>query len=245
LNSIVKQKRKVLITGAGRGLGLAIFKKLSEEYTLILHASKEGNIKSIGEGNYVLYADFSDPVQVSDFCKKLKKEHGDSLYGVINNAGITLDKSLIFQPEHEIDRMLNVNLKAPIMICKTAMKIFTLSKCGVIINISSCVGETGNDFQSVYAATKAGLVALSKSLAQEAAALNEEHQIRVLSVSPGYIETDMTDAIPQAEKDKYLQKIPSKRFGKAEDIAEAISFLLSDKASYINSTNIQINGGMR
>lgn len=245
MNSIVKQKRKVLITGAGRGLGLAISKKLSEEYTLILHASKEGNIKSIGEGNYVLYADFSDPVQVSDFCKKLKKEHGDSLYGVINNAGITLDKSLIFQPEHEIDRMLNINLKAPIMICKTAMKIFTLSKCGVIINISSCVGETGNDFQSVYAATKAGLVALSKSLAQEAAALNEEHQIRVLSVSPGYIETDMTDAIPQAEKDKYLQKIPSKRFGKAEDIAEAISFLLSDKASYINSTNIQINGGMR
>ncbi|NQV74462.1 MAG: SDR family oxidoreductase [Bacteroidetes bacterium] len=242
---MAKQKRKILITGAGRGLGLAISKKLSEEYTLILHASKEGNIKSIGEGNFVLYADFSDPVQVSDFCKKLKKEHGDSLYGVINNAGITLDKSLIFQPEHEIDRMLNVNLKAPIMICKTAMKIFTLSKCGVIINISSCVGETGNEFQSVYAATKAGLVALSKSLAQEVAALNEEHQIRVLSVSPGFIETDMTNAIPQAEKDKYLQKIPSKRFGKAEDIAEAISFLLSDKASYINSTNIQINGGMR
>jgi 3-oxoacyl-[acyl-carrier protein] reductase len=245
LSIIAKQKRKILITGAGRGLGLAISKKLSEEYTLILHASKEGNIKSIGEGNFVLYADFSDPVQVSDFCKKLKKEHGDSLYGVINNAGITLDKSLIFQPEHEIDRMLNVNLKAPIMICKTAMKIFTLSKCGVIINISSCVGETGNEFQSVYAATKAGLVALSKSLAQEVAALNEEHQIRVLSVSPGFIETDMTNAIPQAEKDKYLQKIPSKRFGKAEDIAEAISFLLSDKASYINSTNIQINGGMR
>lgn len=245
MSIIAKQKRKILITGAGRGLGLAISKKLSEEYTLILHASKEGNIKSIGEGNFVLYADFSDPIQVSDFCKKLKKEHGDLLYGVINNAGITLDKSLIFQPEHEIDRMLNVNLKAPIMICKTAMKIFTLSKCGVIINISSCVGETGNEFQSVYAATKAGLVALSKSLAQEAAALNEEHQIRVLSVSPGFIETDMTNAIPQAEKDKYLQKIPSKRFGKAEDIAEAISFLLSDKASYINSTNIQINGGMR
>ena len=144
MSIIAKQKRKILITGAGRGLGLAISKKLSEEYTLILHASKEGNIKSIGEGNYALYADFSDPVQVSDFCKKLKKEHGDSLYGVINNAGITLDKSLIFQPEHEIDRMLNVNLKAPIMICKTAMKIFTLSKCGVIINISSCVGEIVN-----------------------------------------------------------------------------------------------------
>ena len=245
MSTTAKQKKKVLITGAGRGLGLAISKKLSEEYTLILHASKEGNLQFIGEGNYALYADFSDPAQVSDFCKQLKKEHGDSLYAVINNAGVTLDKSLIFQPEHEIDRMLNVNLKAPIMICKTAMKIFTLNKCGVIINISSCVGQTGNAFQSVYAATKAGLVALSKSLAQEAAALNEEHQIRVLSVSPGFIETDMTDAIPQAEKDKYLQLIPSKRFGKAEDIAETISFLLSDKASYINSTNIQIDGGMR
>ena len=245
MNNKSKPTRKVLITGAGRGIGRAIAQKLSEEYTLILHASKEGNLQSIGEGNYALYADFSDPAQVSDFCKKLKKEHGDALYAVINNAGVTLDKSLIFQPEHEIDRMLNVNLKAPIMICKTAMIIFTLNKCGVIINISSCVGQTGNAFQSVYAATKAGLVALSKSLAQEAAALNEEHQIRVLSVSPGFIETDMTDAIPQAEKDKYLQLIPSKRFGKAEDIAETISFLLSEKASYINSTNIQIDGGIR
>jgi len=245
LNNKSKPTRKVLITGAGRGIGLAIAQKLSEEYTLILHATKEGNLQSIGEGNYALYADFSDPVQVSDFCKKLKKEHGDSLYGVINNAGLTFDKSLIFQPEHEIDKILNVNLKAPIMICKTAMKIFTLNKCGVIINMGSCVAESGSAFQSVYAATKAGLIALSKSLAQEAAALTDEHQIRVLSVSPGFIETDMTDAIPQTEKDKYLQLIASKRFGKVEDIAETISFLLSDKASYINSSNIQIDGGMR
>src|SRR6201996_3415126 len=119
------------------------------------------------------------------------------------------------------------------MICKTVMKIFGLTQEGVIINISSVVGESGNAFQSVYAATKAGLAALSRSLAQEAAALNETHSIRVLSVSPGFVETDMTAAIPQPIKDKYLNMIPAKRFGKVEDIAEAVAFLLSDKAKYI------------
>src|SRR5665213_821851 len=218
------EKRKVLITGASKGLGLAISQKLSEEYTLILHASKEENLGLVPSGSHILCADFSDNDQLNNFCKRLKLEHPD-LYAVINNAGVTLDKSLIYQPERDIDMMLNVNLKAPIMICKTAMKIFNLNKRGVIINISSCVGETGNAFQSVYAATKAGLVALSKSLAREAAVLSQEHEIRVLALSPGFIETNMTAAIPESEKQKYLKLIPAKRFGKVEDIAEAISFL--------------------
>jgi 3-oxoacyl-[acyl-carrier protein] reductase len=238
------EKKKVLITGASKGLGLAISKKLSGEYTLILHASKEENFTSIEPGSHILCADFSDAEQLASFCKRLKAEHSDTLYAVINNAGVTFDKSLIYQPEREIETMLNVNLKAPIMICKTAMKIFNQNKRGVIINISSCVGETGNAFQSVYAATKAGLVALSKSLAQEAAALNQDHEIRVLSVSPGFIETGMTASIPEAEKEKYLKMIPSKRFGKTDDIAESILYLLSEKASYINGTNIHINGGL-
>src|SRR6202012_1031982 len=125
---------------------------------------------------------------------------GDGLYAVINNAGLTFDKPLNYQPEKEIDAMLNVNLRAPIMICKTAMKIFGLNSKGVIINISSIIGEKGNAFQSVYAATNAGLTALSKSLAQEAGALADTHDIRVLSISPGFIETDMTAAIPEAIK---------------------------------------------
>ena len=237
-------KKKVLITGASKGLGLAISKKIAAEYTLILHASKKESFTSVVPGSFILCADFSDNNQLSEFCKQLKKEHGDTLYAVINNAGVTFDKSLVYQPEREIEIMLNVNLKAPIMISKTAMKIFSLNKRGVIINVSSIVGETGNAFQSVYATTKAGLVALSKSLAQEAAALNPEHEIRVLSVSPGFIETDMTEGIPQLEKERYLKMIPAKRFGNVEDIAEAIAFLLSDKASYINGTNININGGM-
>ncbi len=238
------EKKKVLITGASKGLGLAIAKKLSAEYTLILHASKEDSFTSVIPGSHILCADFSDNEQLSAFCKRLKADHGEALYAVINNAGVSFDKSLIYQPEREIDAMLSINLKAPVLICKTAMKIFNQNKKGVIINISSCVGETGNAFQSVYAATKAGLVALSKSLAQEAAALGGDHEIRVLSVSPGFIETDMTAAIPDAEKEKYLKMIPAKRFGKPGDIAEAISYLLSEKASYINGTNININGGL-
>jgi len=236
--------KKILITGASRGLGLAISQKLSAEYSLILHASKPESFTTQIPNSEILCADFSDSAQITDFCKRLKKQYGNSLYGIINNAGVAFDKPLNYQPDQEIEAMINVNLKAPIMICKTAMKIFALSQQGVIINISSVVGETGNAFQSVYAATKAGLAALSRSLAQEAGALNDEHKIRVLSVSPGLIETDMTGSIPDAYRDKYLGMIPAKRFGNVNDIAEAIAFLISDKASYINGTNIHINGGL-
>ena len=242
--SVTTPKKKILITGASRGLGLAISKKLSADYSLILHASRAESFTSTIPNSEILCADFSDNEQLTDFCKQLKKQYGDSLYGVINNAGVTFDKPLNYQPDREIEAMLNVNLKAPVMICKTAMKIFSLTQNGVIINISSVVGETGNAFQSVYAATKAGLIALSRSLAQEAAALSQEHTIRVLSVSPGFIETDMTGSIPAAIREKYLGMIPSKRFGNADDIADAIAFLVSDKASYINGTNIHINGGL-
>lgn len=235
-------EKKILITGASRGLGLAIAQKLSADYSLILHASRPESFTTEIPNSEILCADLGDITQVNDFCKKLKK-YGD-LYGVINNAGVTYDKPINFQPEKEIEAMINVNLKAPILICKTAMKTFGLNQQGVIINISSVVGETGNAFQSVYAATKAGLVAFSRSLAQEAGATNSEHSIRVLSVSPGFIVTDMTDAIPEAYKDKYLGMIPAKRFGNVNDVAETIAFLVSDKASYINGTNIHINGGL-
>lgn len=223
---------------------MAIAQKLAPDFPLVLHASKPESFTTIIPGADILCADFSDAAQITEFCKQLKKQHGDELYGVINNAGLTFDKPLTFQPEREIEAMISVNLKAPIMICKTVMKIFGLNQTGVIINISSVVGESGNAFQSVYAATKAGLVALSRSLAQEAAAISQEHTIRVLSVSPGFIETDMTDAIPDNFKQKYLGMIPAKRFGKVADVAETIAFLVSDKASYINGTNIHINGGL-
>jgi 3-oxoacyl-[acyl-carrier protein] reductase len=238
------ERKKILITGASKGLGLAICKRLSPHYDLVVHATKPESFVEPIEGASTLCADFSDDEQLAAFCKQLKKDHGETLYAVINNAGLTFDKPLNFQPEKEIDAMLKVNLRAPIMICKTAMKIFGLLNRGVIINVSSVVGQSGNAFQSVYAATKAGLDALSRSLAQEAAALNETHQIRVLSVSPGFIETDMTASIPENIRGKYLNMIPAKRFGTTADVAETVAFLLSDAAAYINGTNIHINGGL-
>lgn len=238
------KKQKVLITGASKGIGLAIAKKLQDKYCLILHASKDENIKECREGNFVLAADFSNQEELKTFCKTLKEQHGDELYAIINNAGIALDKPISFQPEKDIDKMMMVNLKAPIMISKTAFKIFGLKNKGVILNISSCVAESGNAFQSVYAATKAGLIAFSKSLAKEAGVLNHEHQIRVLSLSPGLIESEMTHTIPQDYLDKYLSMVPAQRMGKAEEIASTVRFLLSEEASYINGTNINVNGGL-
>jgi 3-oxoacyl-[acyl-carrier protein] reductase len=237
-------EKKILITGASRGLGFAISKALSAEYTLILHATRKESFTNVDPKHHLLCADLSDPNELNDFCKRLKKEHGDTLYGVINNAGVTFDKSLIYQPENEIDKMLHVNLKAPIMICKAVLKQFLLNKQGVIINLSSCVGETGNAFQAVYSATKAGLAALSKSLAREVSALSEEHAIRILSIAPGFIETEMTDSVPEKFRQEYLKAIPANRFGNVNEVAEVVAFLMSDKASYINGTNININGGI-
>lgn len=242
---------KVLVTGSSKGIGKAIALQLAARYELILHASSEESLAGTWEAlprrerHHRLCADFSNPEEGKAFCSRLKKEHGHDLYGVVNNAGIALDKPLLFQPETEIDAMIQVNLKAPILICKTAMKIFHPRKKGVIINIGSCVGETGNAFQSIYSATKAGLVAFSKSMAREAGALlREDHSIRVLTVSPGFIETAMTARIPDAEKQFYHDKIPSGRFGRPQDVAALIEFLLSEQAAYINGSEIKINGGM-
>ena len=241
---------KVLVTGASKGIGRAIALQLQHKYELILHASTDASLDGIWheletrDRHHRLSADFSDTEAVKVFCTSLKKQFSDSLYAVINNAGITLDKSLIFQPERDINKLIQVNLKAPIIITRTALKIFHGRKKGVVINMSSCVGEMGNAFQSVYAATKAGLVAFSKSLAREAGALAPDHRIRVLSVSPGYIETSMTDKIPESSKTIYMDNIPSKRMGQPNEVAALIMYLLSEEAGYINGSEIKINGGI-
>lgn len=242
--------RKVLITGASKGLGKAMALKLQHENSLVLHASRTENLNELmaqlnePSKHSILCADLSDSEALKVFCSSLKKDHGSELFAVINNAGITLDKSIVFQPEADIDKIIQVNLKAPILISKTAFKIFHVKQKGVIINMGSCVGETGNAFQSVYAATKAGLVSFSKSLAREAGALLPEHSIRVLTISPGYIETDMTNKIPEQEKANYVKAIPARRMGQADEVANLVAFLLSDNAGYINGSEIKINGGL-
>ena len=241
---------ELLITWASRGIGKAIAQRLQYQYALVLHASSYESIEDTLTGldepakHSVLCADLADPIATKNFCNELRKKFSTSLVAVVNNAGITIDKSLLFQPEGDIDRILQVNLKAPILISKTAFKIFHANGRGTIINMGSCVGDMGNAFQAVYAASKAGVVAFSKSLAREAGALLPTHNIRVLSVAPGYIETDMTDKIPEQDKQKYMGNIPSKRLGTPGEVASLIRFLLSDEGAYINGSEIKINGGI-
>lgn len=242
--------RKVLVTGASRGIGKATALTLAEDgYSLILHASQpsslDGLVEEIPPGtNYeVMTADFSSEEETLKFASVLKKAHKD-LYAIISNAGIALDKPLAYQPLADINRLIQVNLKAPILLAKAAMKIFSRSKQGVFISLSSCVGEMGNAFQAVYAATKAGNVAMCKSLCKEIGLLNENHQVRFLTVSPGVIETDMVQSLSDDIKEKYLANIPANRAGNAQEVANALSFLLSDEASYINGSDIKINGGL-
>lgn len=243
--------KKILVTGANRGIGRSICLALDQKgYSLILHSRKQSDLKSLLEDcihpelHSTVTADFSDDAALKSMIKEIKSQHKDDLYGIVNNAGIALDKPIAYQPEQEVDMMLKVNLKAPILIGKMAMKLFLTKKEGVIINIASCIGESGNAFQSVYAATKAGLVALSKSWAKEAGELIEEHKVRVLCVSPGFIKTDMTDQLSQGIQDEYKKNIPARKFGSPQDIANAICFLMSEEASYINGTEIKINGGI-
>ena len=164
---------------------------------------------------------------------------------MVNNAGTSINKALMFQPEKDIDHLLQVNMKVPVLISKTAFKMFQQRNRGVIINMSSIVGVLGNAFQSLYAATKGAMIAFSRSLAKEAGKINCDppNRVRVLSIVPGYIETDMTAAVPEAQQAEYLAQIPLHRSGIPEDVANLVNYLLSDQATFINGSVIPITGG--
>lgn len=241
-------EKKVLVTGASRGIGRAIALALAKSYRLVLHASHESSLVSlmaeIGDGHEALCADFTDMAATREFCKQLKKMAGKSLYAVVNNAGIAIDKPLMYQSVNSMDAMLNVNVKAPLLISKTALKIFMVNNEGVLVTMSSCVGQTGNAFQVVYAMTKAAMTVMSKSIAKEIAVLNKGHKIRSVSIAPGFIETDMTKELPDSVREQYLKMIPSSYFGDPNDVANVVKFVLSKNASYINGTEIAVNGGI-
>lgn len=242
------KEKKILITGASRGIGRAIAMALSADYKLILHASTPDSLtsllKEIGDEHSVLCADFTNTEETKLFCKSLKEISENRLYAVINNAGIALDKPLMYQSLNSIEDMLSVNVKAPLLISKTALKLFLPNKKGVIINIGSCVGDTGNAFQVVYAMTKAAMVAMSKSIAKEVSLIDKTLDIRAITVSPGFIDTDMTKALSETVKEKYLEMIPSSYFGQPDEVASVVAFLLTENSKYINGTNIHVNGGL-
>ncbi|MEC7546784.1 MAG: 3-oxoacyl-ACP reductase FabG [Pseudomonadota bacterium] len=244
---MMSDKKLALVTGASRGIGLAIAQRLSADgYRVIGTATSESGVKALrntlktsDESNEAVVLNIADSEQTEAALKELQTQFGTPDV-VVNNAGITRDNLFLRLNEGDWNDVLNTNLTGVFRVCKALSKAMLKNKAGSIINISSIIGTTGNAGQANYAAAKAGLEGFTRSLAQEIASRN----ITVNCVAPGFIQTDMTDVLPETQKEAILATIPGKRFGRVEDIAGAVAFLASDDARYITGQTIHVNGGM-
>ncbi len=237
-----------LVTGAAKGIGKCIALKLAEAgYTVIVNynGSKEAAEKTVEEITenggiaQILQCNVSDYAATEEMIKSIVEKYG-RLDVLVNNAGVTADNLLVRMTEEEFDKVINTNLKGAFNTIKHINRQMIKQKSGRIINISSVVGVTGNAGQANYAASKAGIIGLTKSVAKEVASRN----ITVNAIAPGFIMTDMTDRLPDSVKEKMLSDIPAKKFGNVEDIANTVLFLASEGASYITGQVIEVNGGM-
>lgn len=237
-----------LITGGSRGIGRAICKRLAADkaHVIINYSSSAGpaselekEIISSGGSAEIFHFDVSDENAVNDAIKSLTSKHG-RLDILVNNAGIALDNLLMRTKFEEWDKTLKVNLYGCFYCSRAVSRSMLKSHWGRIINISSVIGESGNAGQSAYAASKAGLIGFTKSLAKELGGRN----ITVNAITPGYIETDMTSALSPEQTQQVLSQVPLNRMGKPEDVAAAVSFLAAESGSYITGHVLSVNGGL-
>ena len=236
-----------LVTGASRGIGNAIAIELATKgYTVIgtgtsiASAEKVTNdLRTGGAEGRGAVLDVNDPEQVESVIKDITDEFGP-ISVLVNNAGVTEDNLLMRMKPSQWQRTLNTNLASVFSLTKLCLKGMTRARYGRIINLSSVVGATGNAGQTNYAASKAGLIGFTKSLALEIASRG----ITVNAVAPGFIDTDMTAALGEDQRTKLLGAIPLARLGRADDISKAVAFLVSDDASYITGQVLHVNGGM-
>ena len=238
---MVNESKKVLITGASRGIGKAIAVKLKEKDFNVIgtSTSKEGVQSLIKEGFMGIELDLNQKKSIALFKKLLVNEHSD-ISILVNNAGITRDNIVLRMSDDEWSDVINVHLNGTFKISKIILKFMLKKRWGRIINITSASASIGNKGQANYSAAKSGVEAFSRSLAKEVGS----RAITVNAVSPGYIETDMTEGMNEEVKKNILNQIPLARFGKAEEVAELIEFLISDEASYITGQTIHVNGGL-
>tara|TARA_B100001175_G_C19472620_1_gene622582 strand:+ start:951 stop:1688 length:738 start_codon:yes stop_codon:yes gene_type:complete len=236
--------KNIIVTGASGGIGNSIIMKLSEAGANILasgtRAEKLDELKQKYKKIKILRFDISQSDKIEEFIENATKELGGSLDGIVNNAGVTQDNLAIRMNLEEWQKVIDINLTSTFLISKFAIKKMLKNKSGKIVNITSVVGHTGNLGQVNYAASKAGIIAMSKSLAIEYAKKN----ININCISPGFIKTAMTDKIDEKFKEVIISKIPSARLGEPDDIANAVVFLISNHSSYINGETIHVNGGM-
>ena len=238
------EKKNIIVTGASGGIGNAIIKKLNEAGANILASGtrieKLEELKKNFDNIKILKFDISQSDKIEEFIENATNELGGSLDGIVNNAGITQDNLAIRMNLDEWQKVININLTSTFLMSKFAIKKMLKNKSGKIVNITSVVGHTGNLGQANYTASKAGIVAMSKSLAIEYAKKN----ININCISPGFIKTAMTDKIDEKFKEVIISKIPSARLGEPDDIANAVLFLSSDQSDYINGETLHVNGGM-
>ena len=238
------ENKNIIVTGASGGIGNSIVKKLNQAGANILASGtrieKLEELKKNFENIKILKFDISQSDKIAEFIENATKELGGSLDGLVNNAGITQDNLAIRMSLEEWQKVININLTSTFLMSKFAIKKMLKNKSGKIVNITSVVGHTGNLGQANYTASKAAIVAMSKSLAIEYAKKN----ININCISPGFIKTAMTDNIDEKFKEVIVSKIPSARLGEPDDIANAVLFLSSDQSDYINGETIHVNGGM-
>ena len=237
------KKKNIIITGATGGIGNSIIEKLDKLGANILASgtkiSKLEELKNKYKNIKTLMFDISQSEKIEEFVDNATKDLG-GLDCIVNNAGITQDNLTIRMSLEEWKKVIDINLTSTFLMSKFAIKKMLRNKKGKIINITSVVGHTGNLGQANYTASKAGIVAMSKSLAIEYGKKN----INVNCISPGFIKTAMTDKIDEKFKEAIISKIPSGRLGSPEDIANAVIFLASDDSNYINGETLHVNGGM-
>ena len=237
------KNKKILITGATGGIGNSLIEKFENLGSKILatgtNEEKLSNLKKKYPNIFVEKFKLDEHNKIDNFIETSYNKL-DGLDILVNNAGITLDNLSIRLTEENWKKVLDINLTSTFLMCKCAIKKMLKNKYGKIINITSIVGHTGNLGQANYAASKAGIVAFSKSLAIEYAKKN----ININCISPGFIKTDMTDKINEEFKKNLISKIPSGELGSGEDVSNCVAFLASDMSKYINGETIHVNGGM-
>jgi len=237
-----------IITGAGRGIGRAIALQFAESGAKLVLNYRSSisqiedlilTIKNAGGDAIAVCADVSKEDEAKGLIDAAIKHYG-RLDVLVNNAGITKDNLIMRMSEEDFDSVIDTNLKGTFFCMKYASGIMLKQRCGKIINLSSVVGITGNVGQANYAASKAGVIGLTKSAARELASRG----ITVNAVAPGFIQTEMTDGLPDKIKEASIANIPLKRFGTVSEVASAVSFLASEAANYITGQVLQVDGGM-
>ncbi len=237
----------ILITGASRGIGASILKVMAETgATLIGTATSQGGadaitetLQKLGANGKGMVLNVADSDSVEACLKQIAEEFG-GIGVLVNNAGITRDNLLMRMKDEDWDAVINTNLTSVYRLSKAVLRPMMKQKFGRIINIASVVGVSGNAGQANYSAAKAGIIGFSKSLAREVASRG----ITVNTIAPGFIRTDMTDALPEEQKKTLSANIPAAKLGEAEDIAYAVKFLASPQAGYITGETLHVNGGM-